>query len=175
MGLDSFNRVAAITCLHKGFYPFTQLSKVTRLLSGLDSYSRLAAFTCLSQGGLLSLHPAQQGNQTPLRTGLLEQVGSHHLTLTGVLLSLHPAQQGNQIPLRTGLLQQGGSRQLPSQVLLFLQPAQQGNQTPLRTGLLAITCLFCLCKGFYHFTQLSKVTKLLSGLDSFHSAAPLPA
>jgi hypothetical protein len=50
LGLDSFNRVAAITCLHKGFYPFIQLSKVTRLLSGLGSFNRVAAITCLYKG-----------------------------------------------------------------------------------------------------------------------------
>jgi hypothetical protein len=68
LGLDSFNRVAAITCLHKGFYPFTQLSKVNRLLSGVDSSSRLAAFTCLSQGGFYPF--TQLSKVTRLLSGL---------------------------------------------------------------------------------------------------------
>jgi hypothetical protein len=40
----------AITCLHKDFFSFNQLTKVTRLLWALDSYSRVAAITSLYKG-----------------------------------------------------------------------------------------------------------------------------
>jgi hypothetical protein len=42
--------VAAITCLYRGFFPFTQLNEVTKLVYALDFYSRMAVIACIHKG-----------------------------------------------------------------------------------------------------------------------------
>jgi hypothetical protein len=43
----------------RDFFPFNQLSKVTRLLSGLGSYSRVAAITSLYKGSYTFTQPSK--------------------------------------------------------------------------------------------------------------------